>query len=105
MSILQDLTNNVLMPARSVCDDNAIMYYVHASPVYFQHMDINVNLSFRPIWYMQLVQDSSLIFVVQLHIDVLNLCPTCNKSFDSFNFSLHANSPVSVLSTHKSQNK
>jgi len=37
------------MPARSVCDDNAIMYYVQASPVHFQHMGINVNLSFRPI--------------------------------------------------------
>jgi len=49
MSILQDLIKTVLMPTRSVCDDNAIMYYVHASPVHFQHMDFNVNLSFRPI--------------------------------------------------------
>jgi len=49
MSILQDLINIVLMPARNICDDNAIMYYVHASPVHFRHTGINVNLSFRPI--------------------------------------------------------
>jgi len=49
MSILQDLIKIVLMSARSVCDDNAIMYHVHASPVHFQHIDINVNLSCHPV--------------------------------------------------------
>jgi hypothetical protein len=46
MSILQDLINIVLMPARSVCDDNAITYYVHASPMHFQHMGIMLTFHF-----------------------------------------------------------